>query len=170
MSYRTQPPRASSLLSQLRVASPCPVDWGSMVGDDRVRHCQECNKRVYNVSAMTRDEAEAFLREATDMPCVRLLRRRDGTVSTTDCPDQRNRRVAKVILSLQGGGIALVVTKIIVAFHAFLSAPRASEPMQGVISVGPMASTSELTPLRSAPAARNDGTRGATSAERAARR
>src|SRR6516162_8887116 len=38
---------------RLRVASPCPADWNAMQGDDRVRFCGQCEKNVYNLSAMT---------------------------------------------------------------------------------------------------------------------
>ena len=35
-------------LQDIRIASPCPADWDKMVGDERVRHCSECNFNVYN--------------------------------------------------------------------------------------------------------------------------
>ena len=34
-----------------------------MVGDERVRACGSCDKHVYNLSAMTRDEAQALIIE-----------------------------------------------------------------------------------------------------------
>ena len=58
-------PKAPKLdvLQNVRIASPCPANWQGMVGDDRVRHCGECNLNVYNFSAMTRPEVEALLRK-----------------------------------------------------------------------------------------------------------
>ncbi len=48
-------------LSSIRVASPCPADWKKMVGDERVRHCADCNLNVYNLSAMTERQVHALI-------------------------------------------------------------------------------------------------------------
>src|SRR5262245_1344011 len=77
--------RQSSPLDEIRIASPCRVPWGSMQGDDRVRHCSECKLQVYNIAALPRDEAEELL-QRTGRLCLRLFRRSDGTVLTQDCP------------------------------------------------------------------------------------
>jgi hypothetical protein len=74
------------VLEGLRVASPCTVPWDGMAGNDRVRHCGECRLNVYNLSEMTRREAEALVRGAEGRLCVRFFRRPDGTVLTRDCP------------------------------------------------------------------------------------
>lgn len=73
-------------LERLRIASPCPVDWNSMTGDERVRFCSECSLNVYNLSAMTRDEAESFIARREGRLCLKIYRRADGTVITRDCP------------------------------------------------------------------------------------
>jgi hypothetical protein len=57
-----------------------------MAGNDRVRFCGECRLNVYNLSAMTRPEAEALLRAKEGRLCVRFYVRRDGTALTQDCP------------------------------------------------------------------------------------
>lgn len=98
------------LLSSLRVATPCSADWWAMKGDERERHCASCDKSVYNISKLTRDEAEAFLREKSGAgACVRFYMRKDGTILTADCPVgvkqvSRKRKLARVAL---GGGLAL---------------------------------------------------------------
>ena len=75
------------LLDRVGVASPCHARWEEMTGDERVRHCAACNLRVHNISAMSRDDAEALLQAgAGDRLCVRLFRRADGTILTKDCP------------------------------------------------------------------------------------
>jgi hypothetical protein len=74
------------LLSEIRIASPCTASWDEMQGDDRVRFCQHCRLNVYNLSAVTRREAEALVKEKEGRLCVRLYRRRDGTALTADCP------------------------------------------------------------------------------------
>ncbi|MEP6707239.1 MAG: hypothetical protein ABJC05_06945, partial [Pyrinomonadaceae bacterium] len=48
-------------LDNLRPASPCPVGWEQMTGDERVRLCRLCDLHVYNISEMTRDEAYALI-------------------------------------------------------------------------------------------------------------
>lgn len=74
-------------LNNLRVASPCPADWSKMTGDDRIRHCSECNLNVYNLSAMTEQEAQQLLTTNRGQRlCDRFYRRADGTVLTQDCP------------------------------------------------------------------------------------
>jgi hypothetical protein len=73
-------------LDDIRVASPCAADWNRMAGDDRARFCASCRKNVYNLSAMTREEAERLILEKEGRLCVRYFRRADGTILTRDCP------------------------------------------------------------------------------------
>jgi hypothetical protein len=104
----------ADLLGRLRVASPCPASWEAMEGDGRVRFCRSCELHVYNLSAMTRAEAEALVARTEGRLCARLYRRADGTVLTSDCPRglaAARRRVARAagaalaaVLSLFGGG------------------------------------------------------------------
>src|SRR2546423_10740717 len=75
-----------SVLDSISVASPCRADWERMAGDERVRFCSECRLHVYNLSAMTRDEAEALVIEKEGILCAMFYRRTDGTVLTRDCP------------------------------------------------------------------------------------
>ncbi len=75
-----------SLIDKMRVSSPCPASWDAMKGDDNKRFCQQCNLHVYNISAMTRREAEDLIRNTEGRLCARFYRRSDGTVLTQDCP------------------------------------------------------------------------------------
>src|SRR3954449_7913492 len=114
---RSQPARATTMdtngiLNDLRIASPCPASWGEMKGDDRVRFCGSCEKHVYNLSALSSDEAVDLLRKTDGKVCLRIYRRRDGTVLTADCPVglkaaaarrlRRLWRVAAVVTGLWG--------------------------------------------------------------------
>lgn len=74
------------LLSSLRVAAPCTVSWDSMEGGDRVRHCSQCDKNVYNLTDMTRSEANEFLVLTAHSACVNFYKRADGTVIVDNCP------------------------------------------------------------------------------------
>jgi hypothetical protein len=80
------------VLDNIRVATPCTADWNQMTGDDRVRHCGQCQKNVYNLSGMLRDEAEALLRERNGDLCVRYYERQDGTILLADCTVGRANR------------------------------------------------------------------------------
>jgi hypothetical protein len=75
-------------LEVIEIQSPCPAPWDKMRGDDRVRFCTECNLHVYNLSALSREEATRLLIERSETGgrlCVRLYKRSDGTVITRDC-------------------------------------------------------------------------------------
>lgn len=76
----------SNPLDSVKIASPCSQDWNAMLGDDRKRFCRSCKLNVYNLSGMTKDEAENLLINAEGRLCVRFYKRSDGTVLTQDCP------------------------------------------------------------------------------------
>jgi hypothetical protein len=79
-------PTYTNPLEQVRVAAPCPADWEKMVGDERMRYCDQCSLHVYNLSGMTRREAEALVTSSEGRLCVRFYRRPDGTILTRNCP------------------------------------------------------------------------------------
>ncbi|MEA2205923.1 MAG: hypothetical protein QOE77_2699 [Blastocatellia bacterium] len=88
----------NDFLNEMRIASPCPVGWDQMSGDERVRHCRLCDLHVYNISEMTRKEAQSLIAQSEGRICARLFRRADGTMITRDCPvglRAVRRRVAK---------------------------------------------------------------------------
>lgn len=95
-----------SPLDDVRIATPCSARWQDMIGDDRVRHCEACDKDVYNIARMTRAEALALLTKGRpDGLCVRIFERADGTVLTSDCPvGMRRKRVRR--LAVLGAGIS----------------------------------------------------------------
>ena len=79
-------PKFDSPLNNINIASPCSANWNEMYGDDRKRFCGDCKLNVYNLSGMTRDEAEALIINAEGRLCVRFYKRSDGSVITQDCP------------------------------------------------------------------------------------
>lgn len=103
-------PRRLPLLDQVQAASPCPMRWDEMQGDNRTRHCGKCSKNVYNLSAMTRQEAESFLLASGANACVRFYRRSDGGVMTSDCAQGRRRRLLRTgaFVALAAGVTAAV--------------------------------------------------------------
>lgn len=94
------------VLGEVRVASPCHADWNEMVGDDQSRFCDKCAKNVYNLSAMTTEQAESLIREKEGQLCVRYYQRADGTVITADCPvGVRKKRVKAVAFVTAFGAV-----------------------------------------------------------------
>lgn len=71
-----------------------------MTGDDQVRHCSLCRLNVYNISEMSRENAEAFLRQATGRTCIRYYERSDGKIMTKDCPKGMAAARRKLALAL----------------------------------------------------------------------
>jgi hypothetical protein len=72
-------------VDRIELKTPCAVPWSTMRGDERMRHCDRCGKNVYNLAALTRPEALRLVANKEGGRCVRIFRRRDGTVVTADC-------------------------------------------------------------------------------------
>ncbi|MDQ1638020.1 MAG: hypothetical protein QOF62_1359 [Pyrinomonadaceae bacterium] len=96
-------------LNNLSVATPCPKAWADMVGDDRVRFCDQCSLNVYNLAELTEKETQSLILSAGGRVCGRLFRRADGTVLTKDCPvglqalrKRISRKTAAVFATLLG--------------------------------------------------------------------
>ncbi len=144
------------LLERVTVATPCPVAWDDMVGDDRVRHCRHCDQQVFDTAAMTTAEVEALIAEvyAGGRVCARLHRRPDGTLITRDCRDARRRRAqaARRLVALAGvagTGLGFVL--------AALPAPTAGAlPVEAVAGAPACAVSAPAAPLDDEPAPEPD--------------
>jgi hypothetical protein len=83
-----------------------------MTGDERVRFCGQCELNVYNLSAMTKAQAENLIVRTEGRLCVRFCRRRDGSILTQDCPvglralRQRMSRIRRAVAGLLFGFFA----------------------------------------------------------------
>ena len=75
-----------NVLQRIEIATPCDASWDDMAGDERKRFCQQCELHVYNLAAMTEQEAVQLIEETQGRLCGRIYRRKDGTVLTQDCP------------------------------------------------------------------------------------
>jgi hypothetical protein len=73
-------------LDDMEIAQSCSTDWESMTGDEKIRFCVECNKDVYNFSAMTKRQAELLLQKTGGQICARITRDIDGAVITAGSP------------------------------------------------------------------------------------
>lgn len=79
---------SESNLDNLILAFPCPINWEAMSGNERVRFCSQCSQKVYNISDMSKKEAETLLKRGAEenKVCVRFFVRADGTIKTENCP------------------------------------------------------------------------------------
>ena len=134
----------SHSLDIIDVASPCSVPWDSMTGDEQVRHCDQCDLNVYNLSEMARDEAEQLVFQHEGRLCVGFFRRADGTVITKDCPvgaRALRRKLARLVASV-AAIVALLATGGAMARENTLSDTKPSA------TVGPLTRLSEwISPL-----------------------
>ena len=97
-------------LDSITVASPCTADWDAMQGDARVRFCGLCELNVYNLSEMGRDEAQELVRETEGKICVRLYKRRDGTLISQDCPVGLRAKLRRKLSWIAGLAASLLAT------------------------------------------------------------
>lgn len=67
---------------ELPIKNPCTQDWNTMEGGDRQRLCRVCDKPVHNLSAMTRQQAQAVLQKRSpgQRLCVRYRAGQDGEI------------------------------------------------------------------------------------------
>ena len=90
-----------SVLDRVTVSFRCPMNWEEMAGDGSDRFCQKCEKSVTNLSQMTREEAEAFVREEGPRgeACIRFLRDGEGRLMTQGCgaPAVMGKKVARTL-------------------------------------------------------------------------
>lgn len=107
------------VLDNLRIATPCPADWSQMTGDDRVRFCGQCEKHVYDLSGLTRGEAEELIHQHAGKLCARFYQRPDGTILLADCEVgqkrvRKRRRIAAAAALLLGtsAGLAGLVQRL----------------------------------------------------------
>ena len=114
--------KLTSPLDHLRIAAPCSADWDQMFSfeDKRVRFCSQCNLNVYNLSDMSRQEAEALINKTEGRLCVRFYRRADGSILTQNCPvglKAIRRRVAWVAQAVLGMVLSLASGLGLYIFH-----------------------------------------------------
>ncbi len=126
-------------LTQLAVRTPCHEAWAQMTGDEKKRFCGVCKKHVFNISAMSNDEALALVNQ--DAPtCVRFFRRPDGTVMTSECRRGKQRRYALNSI------IAAVTTTLLAPFGISTSWSWADDKVPLPEIMGDMVMPPEPTP------------------------
>ena len=121
-------------LSHVRVAAPCRADWEKMHGNERVRFCGECSMNVYNLSNMSKRDAEALIMGTEGRLCVRYYNRSDGTILTNNCP------VGLQALKRRVSGISRAVVSSVLSFFAGMAVlaglQEAQNSLNATIEVG----------------------------------
>ena len=148
--------RGLPLLDNVSIAAPCKASWEQMVGDEHVRFCGQCEKNVYNLSTLPREEAEALLVAKEGRMCVRIYKREDGTVLTDDCPvGVKKRRRRRAAFAAVGGGLmaAAAAVGLRESTRATMGSPvpvtmGAVAVQQGDIAAPPTAAVPPTDPLQ----------------------
>jgi hypothetical protein len=140
------------LLARIRVATPCTADWSQMTGDERVRHCAHCKKNVFNLSDMTREQAERLIIEKNGDLCARYFQRKDGTILLADCSvgirQKRKTNVLAASAAMLLAGTGGVAGYLKLSHHepmAKLEPVVDNQPM-GLVTVEPIPPPSEPPP------------------------
>lgn len=99
----------SEQLFGIQLGYSCPKKWKQMKGGNYVRHCDVCDKNVYNISMLSRKHATELIQEKEGKLCVVFYQRPDGTIVTQDCVSivgTQNLRTKYNIFAALNAGIA----------------------------------------------------------------
>ncbi|HEY9403947.1 MAG TPA: hypothetical protein VIQ24_14895 [Pyrinomonadaceae bacterium] len=128
-------------LSHVRVAAPCRADWERMRGNERVRFCDQCSMNVYNLSNMTKKEAEALILNTEGRLCVRYYHRADGSILTDNCP------VGLRALKRRVSGFSRAAISSVLSFFAGMAVLAGLETAQGTLDAATEASPDLISPV-----------------------
>ena len=128
-------------LSHVRVAAPCRADWESMRGNERVRFCGQCSMNVYNLSNMTKQDAEALILSTEGRLCVRYYHRADGSILTANCP------VGLRALKRRLTGFSRATVSSVLSFFAGMAVLVGFETAQNSLDAAAEASLDLISPV-----------------------
>ena len=133
------------VLDNIRVATPCSADWAKMTGDDRARACGDCKKNVYNVSNLTREEAQALIIEKEGKLCVRYFQRADGTILLKDCSIGVGRKRKRTLIAAGAAALLAGVGGWIVLANRTTEAVSVDQPCAYEIDSGRAMRATQVT-------------------------
>jgi hypothetical protein len=128
-------------LSNVRVAVPCRADWERMRGNERVRFCDQCSMNVYNLSNMTRKDAEALILSTEGRLCVRYYHRVDGSILTDNCP------VGLRALKRRVSGFSRAVVSSVLSFFAGMAVLAGLETARNSMDAATEAGPDLISPV-----------------------
>ncbi len=128
-------------LSHVRISAPCRADWERMRGNERVRFCDGCSMNVYNLSNMTKKDAETLILNTEGRLCVRYYHRADGTILTGNCP------VGLRALKRRVSGFSRAVVSSVLSFFAGVAVLAGLERAQTSLDAAPEAGLDLISPV-----------------------
>lgn len=123
--------RKISVLDEIQILEPCRADWETMDGDNSRRFCNQCQRSVFKLSAMTLKQAESLIAAYNGQLCAQIVRRPDGTtVSLDELPPVR-------LLKRQPWPMATAVITTVLSVGPVLPAAPATKPQAvAAVSIG----------------------------------
>lgn len=69
-------------LENFEVPKPCSMNWDEMKGNEEIRHCDNCQHQIYNLSEMPKRRALKVLNQPNEKVCVSYLQDENNQVIT----------------------------------------------------------------------------------------
>lgn len=100
-------------LETLQLVRPCPITLEELNPAERVNFCNNCNKKVYNLSVMSTNDAEKLLEKTDGQICKMFVRNNDGRIITDNCPGWLRplRKAFATIVFLLGFVTTFIITQ-----------------------------------------------------------
>ncbi|MGB7925158.1 MAG: ankyrin repeat domain-containing protein [Pyrinomonadaceae bacterium] len=115
-------PKQTDHLKLFPIATPCPADWDSMTGNDRVRFCDHCALHVHDLSEMTPTAAIKLAANSNGRLCVRYYKQPDSAAQpTAPALHQIGRRASRIAAGVFSATLGLSATS-----AAALARPQAN--------------------------------------------
>jgi hypothetical protein len=106
-----------------------------MIGNETKRFCGDCKLNVYNLSGMTKTEAENLLMYSEGRLCARFFRRADGTILTKDCPvgwAAAKQKISRVWTAVASMALTMISG---IGIVSFVRSGQEASPIMGAIPV-----------------------------------
>jgi hypothetical protein len=101
--------RNKTSLDKIKIASPCSADWDQMLGNEQVRFCKNCNINVYNISNMSKKQAEFLISNKEGRLCATFYRRTNGTILTQNYP-ARILNIKRLVIKVVGVAFTMLLS------------------------------------------------------------
>jgi hypothetical protein len=103
-------------LDRIQIKTPCFKNWDDMEGSAHRRYCGGCQKHVYDLSSLSRIEAEVLLRFKKCDLCVRYQRNEAGEMRNVSV--RRRMRAWSVALCRKNRFVPTSLLAVVVALFA----------------------------------------------------
>ena len=94
-----QPKHSLPVLPQIKINTPCPMNWDEMDGNASRRFCGHCQKHVHNFEEMDAKSVTELLNSVSSI-CAKVRRQADGSIITKETRISRRNWFARL------GGLA----------------------------------------------------------------